>query len=151
MSFSDKLYDLRISKGISQKELADRLGVAQSSINYWEKGQRDPSITIVKKIAEFFGVSLDYLMEMNNTDEPQTIAAHFEGDEFTEEELDEIRQFAQFVKMKRYKDAFKEESAQIKPFTIVQPQLNAAHADDYENAPEELKKKEEDIMDDENF
>ena len=53
--------------------------------------------------------------------------------------------------MKRYKDAFKEESAQIKPFTIVQPQLNAAHADDYENAPEELKKKEEDIMDDENF
>lgn len=32
---------------------------------------------------------------------PSTIAAHFDGDEYTEDELDEIRQFAEFVKNKR--------------------------------------------------
>ena len=69
MSFSDKLYKLRISKGISQKELAEGLGVAQSSINYWEKGQRDPSITVVKKIAEYFCVSIDYLMGISDKEE----------------------------------------------------------------------------------
>lgn len=36
-----------------------------------------------------------------NDDEPQTIAAHFDGDEYTEEELDEIKKFAEFVKAKR--------------------------------------------------
>ena len=36
-------------------------------------------------------------------DEPATLAAHFDGDEYTESELDEIRQFAEFVKNKRVK------------------------------------------------
>lgn len=37
----------------------------------------------------------------SNTNSPSTIAAHFDGDEYTEEELEEIRQFAEFVKAKR--------------------------------------------------
>lgn len=42
-----------------------------------------------------------YYSYNNDIDEPQTIAAHFDGDEYTEEELDEIRKFAEFVKAKR--------------------------------------------------
>lgn len=68
MDFSEKLYDLRKQSGLSQKELAKKLGVAQASINYWEKGQRTPSIDMVYLIASYFGVSVDYLLglEMSN-------------------------------------------------------------------------------------
>lgn len=61
MSFQDKLLELRKKHGLSQKKLADKLGVAQSSINYWEKGQRIPSANAVQKIADFFDISVDYL------------------------------------------------------------------------------------------
>lgn len=101
MSFSEKLHELRIANNLSQKKMADALGVAQSSINYWEKGQRDPSIMIVEKIAAYFHVDVDYLLDLTASKEPITLAAHFDGDEYTEDELNEIRQFAEFVKSKR--------------------------------------------------
>lgn len=100
MSFSEKLHELRIANNLSQKKLANDLGVAQSSINYWEKGQRDPSIMVVEKIAAYFQVNIDYLMGWDEQ-EPTTLAAHFDGDEYTESELEEIRQFAEFVKSRR--------------------------------------------------
>ncbi len=62
MGFSENFYNLRKNANISQKELADQLGVAQASINYWEKGQRTPSIDMVALIAAYFDVSIDYLM-----------------------------------------------------------------------------------------
>ena len=46
-------------------------------------------------------VSADDLLGLNN--EPHTIAAHFDGDEFTEDELDDIRAYAEFVKNRRNK------------------------------------------------
>lgn len=62
MGFSEKLNELRLEAGLSQKELAEKLGVAQASINYWEKGQRTPSIIMIAIIAEYFHVSTDYLI-----------------------------------------------------------------------------------------
>lgn len=164
MSFSDKLYKLRISKGISQKELADNLGVAQSSINYWEKGQRDPSITVVKKIAEYFGVSLDYLMEID--DNHAVSGAEFSDLVRKYRILDaDGKETVDFILDKEYKRCAndfmiknsngtnymlekvrKKESADR--FTAY---LNAAHADNYADAPEELKEQEEKMMDDEDF
>ena len=61
MGFGETLYKLRQQKGLSQKELAEQLEVAQASINYWEKGQRTPSIDAAKKISDFFDISLDDL------------------------------------------------------------------------------------------
>lgn len=68
MGFSEKLNDLRKRAGLSQKELADKLGVAQASINYWEKGQRTPSIDMVALIADYFHVSFDYLIGIEKSD-----------------------------------------------------------------------------------
>ena len=76
VSFSTKLYELRAAKGISQKELADALGVAQSSINYWEKGQRDPSITIAQKVADFFNITID---EMIGWDPQKTVGENIDN------------------------------------------------------------------------
>ena len=50
----------------------------------------------------FLLYTIDYLAD-DEHDEPTTLAAHFDGEEYTESELDEIRQFAEFVKNKRAK------------------------------------------------
>lgn len=120
MGFSEELVKLRWEKGLSQAKLAKELGVSQSSINYWEKGQRAPSAEAVQKIAAYFNVSMSELMGVGHiaqrgleiledargkwsSQAPNTLAAHFEGEEFTPEEIEEIKQFAEFVKSKRNK------------------------------------------------
>ena len=79
---------------MSQDTLAELTGYKdRSSIAKIEKGEVD--------LAES-KVSPRELMGWDEPDEePLTIAAHFDGDEYTEEELDEIKAFAEFVKTKR--------------------------------------------------
>ena len=105
MGLEEKIKELRLNRGVSQKKLAESIGVAQSSINYWEKGQRTPSVTAAQKLADYFNITLDELYDIDDLkyipESPRTLAAHFDGDEYTEEELEEIKQFAEFVKNKR--------------------------------------------------
>ena len=79
--------------------MAESIGVAKSTYSLYESGNREPNVQTIKKIADVLNVSADELLGLN--EEPLTIAAHFDGDEYTEEELDEIKQFAEFVKAKR--------------------------------------------------
>lgn len=67
MGFAEKLLALRKSGKISQKDLAEKIGVSQASIGYWEKGKRTPSVDAVQKIAEYFNVNTSYLTEQENT------------------------------------------------------------------------------------
>ncbi len=60
--FGKRLKRLRNDKEITQKELAKYLGVSDRSVGYYETGQRTPPPDILKKIADFFGVSVDYLL-----------------------------------------------------------------------------------------
>lgn len=57
--FRFQIKELREKKGISQKALADDLGIAQSTVGNWESGTREPNFDMLKKIAEYFGVSID--------------------------------------------------------------------------------------------
>ena len=68
-----------------------------------ERGAEKAGYVNVCKICNALGISADELEKMvnDNSYKPTTIAAHFDGDEYTEEELDEIRKFAEFVKNKR--------------------------------------------------
>ena len=61
-SFGEKLKELRIEKGLSQKELADLVDTSQSAIFYWENNQQEPKISSLKKLCLFFNVSADYLI-----------------------------------------------------------------------------------------
>jgi transcriptional regulator with XRE-family HTH domain len=54
--------DLRKQKGWSQTELADKSGVSREIIGKYERGEAAPSIEFAKRIADAFGVSLDYLV-----------------------------------------------------------------------------------------
>lgn len=95
-NFNENLRVARERKGISQKDMAESIGVAKSTYSLYESGNREPGVPTIKKIADVLNVSADELLGINI--EPTTLAAHFDGAEYTEDELDEIRQFAEFVK-----------------------------------------------------
>ena len=98
-NFNENLKNARERKGMSQKDVAEEIGVAKSTYSLYESGNREPNVQTIKRIADVLNVSADDLLGLN--DEPITIAAHFDGDDFTEDELDEIRQFAEFVKNRK--------------------------------------------------
>ena len=61
-SFNSILKDLRIEKGLSQKQLAKELGVLGRTVSYWESGKRECDFDTLIFIAKFFDVSTDYLL-----------------------------------------------------------------------------------------
>lgn len=56
------LKKLRMEKGLSQAAFARQIHASQNTISQWEKGIRQPNNDILQKLAEFFGVSIDYLL-----------------------------------------------------------------------------------------
>lgn len=62
MTFALRLKELREHKHISQKQLAIDLGVGVGSVGMWESSDRTPPAKKLKLIAEYFGVSIDYLL-----------------------------------------------------------------------------------------
>jgi len=66
--FSKRLADLRKKRGLSQYELAKRLGCTRGQIGNYEQGTREPDHEMLTKIADFFDVSVDYLL--GRTDDP---------------------------------------------------------------------------------
>ena len=64
--FANRLKEIRKSKSISQLKLAMDLNMNQNTISRYETGQREPSINELIKIADYFNVSVDYLLERTN-------------------------------------------------------------------------------------
>ena len=65
-TFGDRLRELRASKGLSQKALAECLSVSKSSINMYEHGEREPSFDMLEIIADFFNCDVSYLLGKSN-------------------------------------------------------------------------------------
>ena len=64
--FSERLKELRQEKNLSTRALAQAIGVSNSVISKWEKGQRVPSIDNLYNLAVFFGVSSDFLIGLQD-------------------------------------------------------------------------------------
>ena len=60
--FSENLINLRKEMKVSQAKIADKLGVAQQCVSRWEKDLSEPTLNNLIGLADFFGVSLDYLV-----------------------------------------------------------------------------------------
>lgn len=104
MSFTDKLDNLMAEKGINKSILSKESGIPYTTIaGFYTKGADNVKLSTLRKLSSYFGCSIDYLAD-DDSSAPTTLAAHFDGDEYTEEELDEIKQFAEFVKNKRKSD-----------------------------------------------
>ncbi|ACQ53996.1 XRE family transcriptional regulator [Clostridium botulinum] len=133
----DKIKKLRKSKNITQEELGKNIGVTTSMVGMYETNARKPSYEVLIKIAEFFSVSTDFLLnteekldmtldsvkkvynmvkeateeygieEVNQPEKQEnkikTLAAHFEGEEFTDEDVEDIENFIKFIISKKKK------------------------------------------------
>lgn len=115
--FSKRFKALREEKDKTQQELLDEFNkryhynFKKSSISMYENAKRMPEIEALTDFADYFQVSVDYLLgrsdirnpykekEERETEKINTIAGHIVGDgsEYTKEELEEIEKFKQWV------------------------------------------------------
>ncbi|MEE0920089.1 MAG: helix-turn-helix transcriptional regulator [Lachnospiraceae bacterium] len=58
----EKLKSLRLEKNLTQKQIADRIGLAVSAVSSYESGSRYPSYDVLVKLSRIFHVSTDYLL-----------------------------------------------------------------------------------------
>jgi transcriptional regulator with XRE-family HTH domain len=63
LNLGENIKKIRKERGLQQKEVAIEVGVDQSNYNKMENGKRDPSVTVLKKLADLFGVTVDYIIE----------------------------------------------------------------------------------------
>lgn len=92
----------RLTLKMSQDMLAELTGYKdRSSIAKIEKGEVDISESKIREFAKALRTTPQELMGWDEPEKPITMAAHFDGDEYTEEELNKIKEFAAFVKANR--------------------------------------------------
>ena len=69
MTFSEKLIKLRRREGLSQEQLAIKLDVTRQSVSKWESDIAMPELSKLITISELFGVTIDYLVKDEATEE----------------------------------------------------------------------------------
>jgi len=77
--FSARLKEMRKHVKITQKELAHTIGIDPSSIGNYEAGHRKPDYETLTKIADYFGVSIDWLLGRTNNPQMSTIEIAVKG------------------------------------------------------------------------
>ena len=68
VDFGDKMKELRKRSGLSQYQLAQRLGITKSMVSSYETSMRMPSYPILIKIAKIFNVSIDFLLGLSENE-----------------------------------------------------------------------------------
>ena len=68
MSFSDRIIQLKNERKLLQKDIASSIGLSLRAYQYYEKGQKEPTLSVLLRLADYFDVSLDYLV--GRSDDP---------------------------------------------------------------------------------
>ena len=71
MDFADRVVHLRKTRGLTQKQLAMDMGLSEIGIQNYEGRRRKPAYDVLISLADFFGVSIDYLV--GRTDNPAVL------------------------------------------------------------------------------
>lgn len=128
------------------KKFAKKTNIPYTTLSsIFQRGITNAKVTNIIKIAKELEIDTDELVlgrivPIHKKNEITTLAAHFNGDEYTPDELEEIRQFAEFVKSKRKKNNTTDHLA-----------VNAAHERTDIDVTDEMRKHDDDIMKDDNF
>ena len=99
--------DLRKERNMTMKQLGKQLGVSETAISYYETGRREPDLKMLGKIADLFGVSVDFLLEREKKNDE-------EREKFTQEVL--ANAFAEWDNISKGKEFLLK---QIIKFTIL--------------------------------
>lgn len=101
-TFGERLKKLRKDKKVTQKELANFLKIAESSVSMYERNEREPSFDLVKRLSNFFDVTSDYLLGISEDEDPIYVAFSHGNDELTEDEKEFLeRQLAEFRELRK--------------------------------------------------
>ena len=68
VDFGDQLKKLRLQEGLTQQQLADKLGLTKSVVSYYELQERYPSPEVLIKLASIFHVTTDYLLGLEQSE-----------------------------------------------------------------------------------
>ena len=60
--FAERIKELREEKNMSLRELAEATGISKTALSYYENCERDPSLTVVKTISDFFDEDINYMV-----------------------------------------------------------------------------------------
>lgn len=63
----DRIKELRLANRLSQVELGQKLGVTKQTVSNWENNNIMPSVDMLKKLAQFFSCSSDFLLELDDS------------------------------------------------------------------------------------
>lgn len=97
MGIGNKLSELLKERNMTVTELSRRINVAPTTVySIIQRNNKKVDIDVLLDIADVLGVTAEYFC--NEESEPHTRAAHFDGSEYTEEQLDRIEAFARFIK-----------------------------------------------------
>ncbi len=69
MNFSERIIQLKLNKKLLQKDIANAIGVTARNYQRYEKGEQQPTLPIIIKLADYFDVSIDYLV--GRSDDPK--------------------------------------------------------------------------------
>lgn len=89
--FGDRLKLLRTENKLLQKELADLLKVSPSTVGMYERNQRDPDTSTLRFLADYFNVSVDFLLGRTDLRQPAFMVAEAQDDYFSGLDEDEIQ------------------------------------------------------------
>lgn len=92
-TIADKLKTLRKAKGFTQQDVADAIGTSRATIGGYEIGRRQPRLSDLQKMADFYGVGLDYF-DVASTDDVFVLLARakdvFASDEISKEQKENL-------------------------------------------------------------
>ncbi|WP_438434452.1 helix-turn-helix domain-containing protein [Gorillibacterium sp. sgz500922] len=66
MKYGNRIARLRAERGLTQGELAEKVSISRASLSHYENDRREPDLDVLSKLADYFGVTLDYLMGRTN-------------------------------------------------------------------------------------
>lgn len=108
----DSLKSLRKAAGRTQQQMASLLGVTQQAYAAYENNRAQPPLDIARKLADYFGVSVDYLLGRDITESPpsmltiypQTNKAYLLAKDLqtlNDKEIDELRNYLEFIQSRK--------------------------------------------------
>lgn len=97
MDLGNRIAVLREKRGLSQAQLANKLHISQGSLGMYETGKRKPNIEMLNTLADFFNVSVDYLLDRESKTvktadiEDNSVIFTYEGRQIPKEDLEFMR------------------------------------------------------------
>lgn len=111
MELGKKIRQLRFKAGLTQEQLAEKMGVGPQAVSKWENAAAMPDITALPKLAETFGVTIDDLFDLTAEQRLNRIENRMD----TEEELpqDVFREFEEFLKTQIASEQYKKRATDL--------------------------------------